>query len=382
MAKVSIIIPVYNVEEYLKECMDSVTGQTLKDIEIICVNDGSTDHSADILKKYQEQDQRIVLIDKKNGGYGQAMNCGLDRATGEYIGIVEPDDYVPLHMYEELYKKADDYKLDFVKADFYRFKCSENGNMELYYNHLSPKKTDYNVVFNPSETPEALRFIMNTWSGIYKREFLEQYHIRHHETPGAAFQDNGFWFQTFVYAKKAMIVDKPYYMNRRDNPNSSVNSREKVYCINIEYDYIREMFINKPELWKRFCPMYWFKKYHNYMGTLWRIGAEYKKEYVLRFSEEFKRGMALGELKKEVFTETAWKNIRSIMEDPERYYINRVYPVSMSQTVFEHMNRLEIENQKLRDEIAGIRSSFSFRIGRKFMYLPGKLKKLLGGRRK
>lgn len=77
-------------------------------------------------------------------------------------------------------------------------------------------------------------FIMNTWSGIYRRDFLEQYKIRHHETPGASFQDNGFWFQTFIYAKRAMILDTPYYMNRRDNPNSSVNNREKVYCINQE----------------------------------------------------------------------------------------------------------------------------------------------------
>ena len=89
---------------------------------------------------------------------------------------------------------------------------------------------------------------MNTWSGIYKREFLEQHHIRHNETPGASFQDNGFYFQTFVYAKRAMIVDKPYYMNRRDNPNSSVNNREKVYCCNVEYDYIREILMKDPDL--------------------------------------------------------------------------------------------------------------------------------------
>lgn len=382
MVKVSIIIPVYNVEEYLAECMDSVTGQTLNDIEIICVNDGSTDSSLQILKKYRKKDERIILIDKENGGYGQAMNRGFEKASGEYVGIVEPDDYVPLNMYEELYEKASKYELDFVKADFYRFKRSSNGNMELYYNHLSPKTEDYNVVFDPSTTPDSLRFIMNTWSGIYRREFIEKNHIRHHETPGAAFQDNGFWFQTFVYAKRAMILDKPYYMNRRDNPNSSVNSREKVYCINIEYDYIREMFIKQPEIWEKFCHIYWFKKYHNYMGTIWRIGEEYRREYILRFSEELKRGMALGELKKELFSETSWNNIRSIMEDPERYYISRVYPASMNQKVFEHMNNLEIENQKLRDEIAGIRKSISFRTGRKLMYIPGKIRKLLGGRRK
>ena len=106
MAKVSIIIPTYNVEMYLVECMESVVNQTLKDIEIICINDGSTDGSLEILKSYAQKDDRIVLVDKENGGYGIGMNIGLDKATGEYIGIVEPDDFIPLNMYSDLYEKA------------------------------------------------------------------------------------------------------------------------------------------------------------------------------------------------------------------------------------------------------------------------------------
>ena len=132
MAKVSIIIPTYNVEMYLVECMDSVVRQTLKDIEIICINDGSTDGSLEILKSYAEKDDRIIIVDKENGGYGIAMNIGLEKATGEYIGIVEPDDFVPINMYEDLYEIAKENNLDFVKADFYRFKRNDNnGNMEL-----------------------------------------------------------------------------------------------------------------------------------------------------------------------------------------------------------------------------------------------------------
>ena len=201
MAKVSIIIPTYNVELFLDECLESIQRQTLQDIEIICVNDGSTDHSLEIIKKYAENDPRFVIVDKENGGYGKAMNVGLDKATGEYIGIVEPDDYVPLAMYEDLYKIAKENDLDMVKADFYRFtRNPENGNMNLVYNHLDLTGKWYGKLFDPSEEPETLRFIMNTWSGIYKREFLERHHIRHNETPGASFQDNGFYFETFIYA--------------------------------------------------------------------------------------------------------------------------------------------------------------------------------------
>lgn len=381
MAKVSIIIPVYNVEKYLSECMESVTGQTLKDIEIICVNDGSADGSAEILKSFGAQDKRIKLIDEENGGYGHAVNEGIKAASGEYIGIVEPDDYISPDMYEELYKAAKEYALDFVKADFYRFTANEGGEREFAYNHLSPNPADYHKVFNPGRQPEALRFIMNTWSGIYRRDFLEKYGIRHHETPGASFQDNGFWIQTFVYGERAMLIDKPYYRNRRDNPDSSVNSREKVYCINIEYDYIRGLLIKNPVVWERFKYMYWFKKYHNYMGTLWRIGEEYRREYVLRFSEELKRGMALGEIKRDVFSDSAWSHIEGMTEDAEQYYICRVYAKSVDERLFERINELELKNQRLKNEIARVRGSKSFRLGRMILCVPGKLRKLVGGKR-
>ena len=106
MAKVSIIVPAYNVEPYLVECMESITNQTLSDIEIICINDGSTDGTLNILKEYAARDERIILVDKENGGYGIGMNIGMSKATGEYIGIVEPDDFVPVNMFGDLYKIA------------------------------------------------------------------------------------------------------------------------------------------------------------------------------------------------------------------------------------------------------------------------------------
>ena len=121
MPKVSVVLPIYNVEQYLRECLDTVVNQTLKDIEIICVNDGSTDNSLKIIKEFAEKDSRIKIIDKDNSGYGHSMNVGIDAATGEYLGIVEPDDFVSLNMFEELAAVADRVKADIVKADFYRF---------------------------------------------------------------------------------------------------------------------------------------------------------------------------------------------------------------------------------------------------------------------
>lgn len=364
MPKVTIIVPTYNVEQYLNECLESIQRQTLHDIEVICVNDGSTDDSLSILKKYAENDDRFIIIDKENGGYGKAMNVGLDRATGEYIGIVEPDDFVPLHMYEDLYKVASENQLDFVKADFYRFTTdAKTQNMHLVYNHLDKEGEHYNIVLNPSETPYITKFTMNTWSGIYNRDFIEQYHIRHNETPGASFQDNGFFWQTFIYAKRAMFLDKPYYMNRRDNPNSSVNSKDKVYSINIEYDYIRDILMQKgnEELWERFKAYYNLKRYDNYMFTVSRIADAYKREYIERISKEYKRADELGELDMSVFTNHQQNRLAFLMKNPSDYYLKYV---------LYNSSRAE---QRLID----IENSTTFKVGKIVMFIPVTIKDAL-----
>ena len=104
---VSLLIPIYNVERYLEECLDSAVNQTLKDIEIICINDGSTDSSPDIIRRYMANDGRVRMIDKANSGYGSSMNMGLDAATGKYIGILESDDYLELDALEVMVAAAE-----------------------------------------------------------------------------------------------------------------------------------------------------------------------------------------------------------------------------------------------------------------------------------
>lgn len=375
MPKVSIIIPTYNVEDYLRECMESVTRQTLKDIEIICINDGSTDGSLQILKEYADKDSRIVLVDKENEGYGVGMNIGLDKASGEYIGIVEPDDFVPLNMYEDLYGIAKENDLDFVKADFYRFtRNSENGNMELIYNHLDSTGENYNQVINPFEKPYITKFIMNTWSGIYRREYIEKYHIRHNTTPGASFQDNGFFWQTFIYARRCMFIDKPYYMNRRDNPNSSVNNKQKVYCMNVEYDFIRDIFMQKEneELWERFKYYYNYKRYFSYIFTIGRISDEFKLEYVERISKEFKRAQELGELDLSVFTDNTREKINLLMKDPDGYY--------QKYALFEGSSSTDTI-KKLERELRDVRHSASFKLGKAILFLPRSIRKKIRKRK-
>lgn len=119
--KLSVIMPVCNVESYLAECLDSALSQSFHEIEIICINDGSTDRSLQILREYEKKDPRVKVIDKANAGYGAAMNDGLDAATGEYVGILESDDYACEHAWEKLYTLAKEHDLDIVKGCYLQF---------------------------------------------------------------------------------------------------------------------------------------------------------------------------------------------------------------------------------------------------------------------
>ncbi len=315
MVKVSIVMPMYNQEKYIAECLNSALGQSLKEIEIIVVNDGSTDRSLEIVQKAAKKDPRVIVIDKENGGYGAAMNAGFAKASGEYIGILETDDYVPAEMYETLYDTAKKHgSADFVKADFYRF-SSEGGFVSRKLVQLTERAQYYNRALCPREEREVFTFPMNTWSGIYRREFLEKYHIRHNETPGASYQDNGFWFQTFCFAEKAVFLDKPLYMNRRDNPSSSVYDPNKVYCVCNEYAYIDGILKEHPSVRTAVLGCFWLKKYHNYLFTLNRIAYKFKREFAERMQKEFSEGAAAKELDLSLFTEKERDGVALLLKD-------------------------------------------------------------------
>jgi len=299
--------------------MDSIVLQSLKDIEVICIDDGSTDSSPKILDEYASKDSRIKVIHKENGGYGAAMNIGIRASSGEYIGIVEPDDYILPDMYEKLYDAAILKNCRIVKSDFYRF-TGEGDTLRKDYNKTARSDENYNRIICPEKEKGCFRFIMNTWCGIYEREFILRNNIFHNETPGASFQDNGFWFKGFCCAERIMFIPFPLYMNRRDNPNSSVASKEKIYCSNNEYDLIYKYLEDNLEKKEKFIDVFQMKRLHTYKFTLERIAYEYRYEYIQKISSEFKAAKQNGELCKSVFTANEWTELNYIMRCPEEYY--------------------------------------------------------------
>ncbi|WP_145152812.1 glycosyltransferase [Paenibacillus xylanexedens] len=252
MPKVSVIMPSLNVASYIEECIESVINQTLKDIEIIAVDAGSTDGTLEILKKYESQDSRVHVVHSEKKSYGFQMNLGISKAKGEYIGVVETDDYVEPNMYEVLYNQASDSRADYVKGSAERFWAGRSEPM-MYTNKIrvfSDKEFAENqgvVTINPGVAPELIFMDYYLWTGIYRSDFIKT--IKLNETPGAAYQDIGFLFQTFYKAQKAVYLDKIFYHYRQDNPNASIYNRNSFHYIIGEYSYVDGLLQNQDEIW-------------------------------------------------------------------------------------------------------------------------------------
>lgn len=315
MAKISVVVPVYNVEKYLKECIDSIINQTLEDIEIICVNDGSTDSSLEILNNYAKKDSRIIVINKSNSGYGHTMNMGLNAASGEYIGIIESDDFADKNMFEDLYKLAKEYDADIVKGDWYNY-WSKN-KFARKNNRISSAKTL--KLTNSKQDKSLLRINPSVWSAIYKKEFLNKYNIRFLETPGASYQDLAFSFKIFALAERVILTDKAYLYYRQDNMNSSVKSKTKVYCVCDEYEEIDRFLEEYPDLKFEFKVQEEINRYNGYVSSVLRIDDSVKPEFVKVFSDHFKEEYNTGLLGNEFFKKINKNEFMTLINNPEKY---------------------------------------------------------------
>lgn len=218
MTKVSIIVPVYNTEKFLDTCLSSLVNQTLNDIEIICVNDGSTDNSLDKINSYAQKDSRIKVINQENKKQGAARNNGLRAATGEYIGFVDSDDWVDLNYYEKLYNTAKKYNSDIALAANIRIgngktKKRLDITKEEVANTLQEKIDIGNQAKNPCPTNK-----------IYRHSMLKDNNITWPE--GVYCEDKLFTIKAVYYANSIVTVPGVSYYYFR-NPNSTVHTKSK-----------------------------------------------------------------------------------------------------------------------------------------------------------
>lgn len=319
MARISVIVPVFNVEKYLTKCIDSILAQTYKDLEVLCMDDGSTDNSGQILDEYASLDSRIKVIHKKNSGYGDTMNRAIQLATGEYIGIVESDDYIDADMYESLVTIADQYNLDAVKSDFMCFWNNFDGHEYVLYKKLTEKNDYYHCVIDPNVKKEVYLFEKFTWNALYRKDYIIGNNIKHNPTPGASFQDNGFWFQTMYYAKRVMFVDNAFYHYRQDNPNSSVNSDKKLLCMKNEYDYIHDILDKNNELDREYYNICFALRMKGYLFTLEMLSNEKRSVLAQILKEECRYFEYRKEIDWDILSDSENTLIQQICDEPELY---------------------------------------------------------------
>ena len=247
MPRVSVILPSLNVGRYIKETLESVCNQTLKDIEIICVDAGSIDGTLEIIEEYCNRDSRVQLVHSERKSYGYQMNLGIEKAVGEYIGIVETDDHIDSKMYESLYLTAKENNLDIIKSNYRFFFEGSDGERLFICSDLSRENGfEYNAIFSSKDYISG-KYIneIYIWDGIYRTSFLREKNVKFNESPGASFQDFGFRYLTNLQVERMMIINDAFYNYRKDNLEASTYNTRTVNFILEEVCYVREKLFDK-----------------------------------------------------------------------------------------------------------------------------------------
>lgn len=296
MIKVSIIVPIYNVEKYLEKSIKSLLNQTLKEIQIILVNDGATDNCAEIAKKYaNENPEKILYLEKENGGLSDARNFGLPYAKGEYIAFSDPDDYVEKNMYEEMYNKAKEENSDFIDCNF----------LWEYPNKI--KKSKQHSYTNKKEMLINAR--VEAWNKLIKREIIEKNQIVFPK--GLIYEDVEFTYKIIPYIQNPTHIDKEFihYVQRQNSYANTQNEmtaqifkilenviqyyKEKEiyedYKSELEYIYTRILLCSS---FKRICKIANKEKRKEILNKTWEnLNTEFpnwKKNEILTENKNFK----------------------------------------------------------------------------------------------
>lgn len=318
---VSVVVPVCNAERFLEKCLDSILGQTLADLELICVDDGSTDRSGAMLDAYARRDSRIRVIHKPNTGYGHSMNVGFDAARGTYLGIVESDDWVEPDMFERLTAAAELTRADVVKSNFYLYYAGPQ-ERDVFFEVIPPRLSGR--VFRPLDDVDRERVDFwnrkpSIWSAVYRADFIRENGIRFHETPGASYQDASFNFKVWACAGRVFCLDRAFLHYRQDNQASSVNaSTGKVYCVRDEYEEMERFIAARGGDGALLTRIMNRIRFDSYMWNVDRLKEPVKTEFLLHTAQKFAELRRDGQLDPALFEPARWNFLLRVVRDPKR----------------------------------------------------------------
>lgn len=317
--KVSVIVTVHNSERFLEDSLNSVCGQTLKDIEILCIDGGSKDASPIILESFAEKDARIRIINDSNTSYGHKINMGIQHARGGYIAILETDDMMEPDMLEILFQAVPECQPDYVDGDYYAFFCLSDHRLRYVIKKYPVGNYYGRLIKEDAGLADLMRNDIAIWTGIYRREFLLEQNIRLHESPGASFQDVSFRFLVSAMCKTSYHVETPLYNYRIDNADSSVKDMSKINVIADEYRYLQKELlahnITDPVIWR----YYYISKYSGYSWNLLRLAGKSREIFFDTYQSEVEEDIKSGRLEPENLEPS--DNIYTIgaLKDPEQF---------------------------------------------------------------
>lgn len=265
--KVTVVIPVYNTKKYLEKCVDSITGQTFQNIEILLIDDGSTDGSAELCDELGEKDDRIRVIHKQNGGAATARNLGIDVAKGEYIMFIDSDDWLDTEAIEMLVEHADENNVDVIRFGYVR----EFGDKKLVkrntfleervyseYECLNVCRQILGLTGDELAHPENMNYLASCAFNMYRTELLKESGVKFIPLQEiGSFEDGLFNFCVFMYVKQFEFIDKPYYHYRKTN-ETSFTARYRYNYLNkqlILYERLKSE-IKAKNMWKFFEEAY------------------------------------------------------------------------------------------------------------------------------
>ena len=284
--KVSVIVPVYNVEQYLEQCLDSLDAQTLPEMEFILIDDGSTDQSGTMIDQYAATHRRFRVFHQKNKGYAGARNAAIPLAKGEYLGFVDSDDFVKPDMFEKLYINAVNENADISVCSFYYF--FQNDDLIVPYNNsmFAGLLKKNNGKFSGG-AESAIFDNAVTWNKIYSRNLIENNGICFAENMKMA-EDVPFFWCSYLAAKKISITEECLYFYRNQRPGQQTSFKdERIFSFFTLFDNLQN-FINEHRI-KHFEPWILHLKLSRFCYGYENIAPELRREFFLRCREDFKK---------------------------------------------------------------------------------------------
>lgn len=331
---ISVIVPVYNVENYLAKCLDSILNQTFSNIEIICVNDGSTDNSRKILETYKNKDSRIKIVDKKNGGLSSARNAGMKVATGEFYSFIDSDDWIDITMLEKLYNNMLEHESDISICAVHQFDETNQriDDSNPYYTLEYFDKTFDNRAFSYVDTkPFIMDVCVMAWNKLYRRSLIEKCNAEFPD--GLIFEDGPFFFTIFFKTQKVSIVRDFLYYYRINRKNSIIQKAGKKFLNVIDVAEIMYSKIKDIPDFEDVKYTFFRKKVEDFIYRFEHLNSKYKTAFAKKLAKDsslvdetlFPPNMVRGKFRYNYFLFKNLKTSNILYYEFQKYKIKSMY---------------------------------------------------------